>query len=69
MAFMNVMQEKWSNACSGCRKINGQRHVAAVRDAFTLTFPLTLAGSIVTLINNAILTPEALLQSSFTWAI
>lgn len=28
-------------------KINSQRHVAAVRDAFTLSFPLTMAGSMV----------------------
>jgi len=32
-------------------KINSQRHVAAVRDAFTLSFPLTMAGSMVLLIN------------------
>ena len=25
-------------------KLNGQRHVAAVRDAFTLSFPLTMGG-------------------------
>ena len=35
-------------------KLNGQRHVAAVRDAFTLAFPLTLAGSIITLVNFAV---------------
>lgn len=39
-------------------KINGQRHVAAVRDAFTLAFPLTLAGSIIVLINFALLSPD-----------
>ena len=38
-------------------KLNGQRHVAAVRDAFTLAFPLTLAGSIITLVNFAVLDP------------
>ena len=39
-------------------KINGQRHVAAVRDAFTLAFPMTLAGSLVMLINYAVLDPN-----------
>lgn len=39
-------------------KINKQHHVAAVRDAFTLAFPLTLAGSIIILINYAILSPD-----------
>lgn len=66
MAFMNVMQEKMEAALVPvAAKINGQRHVAAVRDAFTLTFPLTLAGSIVTLINNAILTPEGFIAKLF----
>lgn len=59
MAFMDAMQEKMeASLVPVAAKLNGQRHVAAVRDAFTLSFPLTLAGSIVTLINNAILTPE-----------
>lgn len=39
-------------------KINGQRHVAAVRDAFTLSFPLTMAGSMVLLINFVFLDPN-----------
>ena len=38
-------------------KINGQRHVAAVRDAFTLSFPLTMGGSMVLLINYVLLDP------------
>ncbi|KRN50172.1 cellobiose PTS, EIIC [Kandleria vitulina DSM 20405] len=43
--------------------INGQRHVAAVRDAFTLTFPLTMAGSIVLLINYVFLDPSGFVAS------
>lgn len=35
-------------------KLNGQRHVAAVRDAFMLTFPLTLSASMVILLNNLV---------------
>ena len=39
-------------------KINGQRHVAAVRDAITLSFPLTMGGSMVLLINYVLLDPS-----------
>lgn len=35
-------------------KLNEQRHVAAVRDAFMYTFPITMAASLVILINNLI---------------
>lgn len=59
MSFMNVIQGKMeATLVPLAAKINGQRHVAAVRDAFTLAFPLTLAGSIITLINFAILSPD-----------
>lgn len=39
-------------------KINGQRHVAAMRDAFTLSFLLTMDGSMVLLINYVLLDPS-----------
>lgn len=39
-------------------KINGQRHICAVRDAFILIFPLTMAGSLMVLLNNVFLSPE-----------
>lgn len=39
-------------------KLNSQRHVSAVRDAFILSFPLTMAGSLMVLINNVFLSPE-----------
>lgn len=39
-------------------KLNAQRHVCAVRDAFILTFPLTMAGSLMVLINNVLLHPD-----------
>lgn len=44
-------------------KINAQRHVAAVRDAFTLAFPLTMAGSLVILINFVVLSPDGFIAS------
>lgn len=44
-------------------KINGQRHVAAVRDAFTLCFPLTMAGSMVLLINYVVLSEDGFVAS------
>ena len=44
-------------------KINAQRHVAAVRDAFTLSFPLTMAGSMVLLINYVFLDPSGFVAS------
>lgn len=59
MAFMETMQMKMeSSLVPFAAKVNGQRHVAALRDAFTLAFPLTLAGSLVTLVNNAVLSPS-----------
>lgn len=44
-------------------KLNAQRHIAAVRDAFITAFPLTMAGSIILLINNTILNPEGFIAS------
>lgn len=59
MGFMETMQAKMdATFVPLAAKLNGQRHVAAVRDAFTLAFPLTLAGSIITLVNFAVLDPN-----------
>lgn len=59
MSLMQTMQEKMEDSLVPlASKLNSQRHVAAIRDAFTLAFPLTLAGSIITLINYAILSPD-----------
>lgn len=59
MSFMETMQVKMdATLVPFAAKLNSQRHVAAVRDAFTLAFPLTLAGSIITLINYAVLSPD-----------
>lgn len=43
------------------RKLNEQRHVAAVRDAFILTFPLTLSASMVILLNNLVFSTEGMI--------
>ena len=39
-------------------KLNAQRHVCAVRDAFILSFPLTMAGSLMVLLNNVFLNAD-----------
>ena len=39
-------------------KLNSQRHVCAVRDSFILTFPLTMAGSLMVLLNFVFLSPD-----------
>lgn len=59
MAMMEKMQSAMeATLVPVAAKINGQRHVAAVRDAFTLAFPMTLAGSLVMLVNYAVLDPS-----------
>lgn len=39
-------------------KLNEQRHVAAIRDAFMYTFPITMAASLVILINNLLFSKD-----------
>lgn len=39
-------------------KLNSQRHICAIRDAFILTFPLTMAGSLMVLLNFVLLDPN-----------
>ena len=59
MAMMDKMQSAMeATLVPVAAKITGQRHVAAVRDAFTLAFPMTLAGSLVMLVNYAVLDPN-----------
>lgn len=41
-------------------KLNAQRHVGAVRDAFMLTFPLTLSASMVILMNNLVFSKDGI---------
>lgn len=39
-------------------RLNSQRHIVAVRDAFILAFPLTMAGSLILLLNFTVLDPN-----------
>lgn len=56
MAIFNRVIEKYLVPMASA--LNGQRHVAAVRDAFMLIFPLTISASMVILINNLIFSPD-----------
>lgn len=40
-------------------KLNNQRHVASIRDAFILSFPLTISAAFVVLINNILFSPDS----------
>lgn len=46
-------------------KLNNQRHVAAIRDAFMLIFPLTIASSLVILLNNILFSKESFIVQLF----
>ena len=46
-------------------KLNAQRHICAVRDAFILTFPLTMAGSLMILLNFVLLSPDGFIAKIF----
>lgn len=52
MNGFNVFMEK--HIVPFAVKLNEQRHVAAIRDAFMYTFPITMAASLVILINNLV---------------
>ncbi len=59
MSFMNKLESGMEKILVPiATKLNAQRHVCAVRDAFILTFPLTMAGSLMVLINNVLLHPD-----------
>lgn len=47
-------------------RLNSQKHVAAIRDAFILSFPLVMASSFIILINFAILSRMALSPKCFS---
>ncbi|MGL4572053.1 MAG: PTS sugar transporter subunit IIC [Clostridium sp.] len=44
-------------------KLNSQRHVCAIKDAFILIFPLTMAGSLMLLLNFTILSPDGFIAN------
>ncbi|XWN52068.1 PTS sugar transporter subunit IIC [Anoxybacillus flavithermus] len=59
MAFMEKFEKGMEKfLVPVATKLNSQRHIVAIRDAFILAFPITLAGSSVLLLNFAILAPD-----------
>jgi cellobiose PTS system EIIC component len=63
MIFMAAFMHKFERGMEKflvpvATKLNSQRHVTAIRDAFILAFPITMAGSIILLLNYAILSPD-----------
>jgi len=59
MAFMEKFEKGMERfLVPVATKLNSQRHIVSIRDAFILAFPITLAGSLVLLLNFAILAPD-----------
>lgn len=59
MSFMDRLEDTLNKVLVPIAiKLNSQRHIAAVRDAFITAFPLTMAGSIILLINFTVLDPS-----------
>jgi len=46
-------------------KLNSQIHIASIRDAFILIFPIIMASSLIVLINFAILSPDGFIAKMF----
>lgn len=63
MNKLNAFLEKFLVPFS--MKLNNQRHVAAIRDAFILSFPLTISAAFVVLINNILLSPDSFVVQLF----
>lgn len=63
MGFMGTFEKFMEKALVPiATKLNAQRHIVAIRDAFILAFPITLAGSLIVLINFAILSPDGFIS-------
>ena len=66
MSFMDKFQVGIEKALVPiATKLNAQRHICAVRDAFILTFPLTMAGSLMILLNFVLLSPDGFIAKIF----
>lgn len=64
MSFMDKLENNLNKILVPIAiKLNSQRHIAAIRDAFITAFPLTMAGSIILLINFTILDPNGFIAS------
>lgn len=59
MGFIDKLSEKLLPLAS---KINNQRHLASIRDAFILTMPLTIVASLFILLNSVIFSNELVMQ-------
>lgn len=59
MGFMSTFERFAEKALVPvASKLNSQRHIVSIRDAFILAFPITLAGSLIVLLNFAVLAPD-----------
>lgn len=59
MSFMNTFERGMERILVPIAvKLNSQVHIAAIRDAFILSFPIVMASSLIVLINFAILSPD-----------
>ena len=59
MSFMNKLESGMERILVPiATKLNAQRHICAIRDAFILAFPITMAGSLIVLLNNVLLDPN-----------
>ena len=59
MSFMEKFQSQIERLLVPlASKLNSQRHICAIRDSFILTFPLTMAGSLMVLLNFVLLSPD-----------
>ena len=64
MSFMDKMEKNLTGILVPiASKLNSQRHVAAVRDAFIAAFPLTMAGSLILLLNFTVLDPNGFIAN------
>lgn len=50
-------------------KLNSQKHIAAIRDAFILVFPIIMASSLIILINFAILSPDGFIAKILSLSV
>lgn len=59
MSFMDKLENNLNKILVPMAiKLNSQRHISAVRDAFITAFPLTMAASLILLINFTVLDPN-----------
>ena len=62
--LMNKFSEKFEQVVVPIAgKLTAQRHICAIKDAFIMLFPLTMAGSLMLLINFTILAPDGFIAS------